>query len=505
MLSIGLGVGLTKTRPTGAGGGGGGAPLYYFEWDAQSNTANYINRTSIPTPPASLGAESDDAYMYSSAAIAANPNDSNNLWLHTPGGAGFPTANWFNNTSTPIWGADLTQVYVEFEWMYITTYSGAKLVFQLNQKCIQNVSVDANAGVGIRTKLIGGGSAHGLDVGPDGLIFADPTSGAKKRIIFRSYRRLTNPSGLRNGIVYVYESGETSVKSGYTVTAIAGYDGVDDVFHQVQFGDDTPTSTEQWHRNCKVYNTADYPFGFDLPVNFHCDFNFTGTIDATALNAVSHIYAGTSGWKTIIGVTGWNMTGSGFTLPSTINLYTPSSTRSIRRDLTVTTGGGPGFTFGAATTKKLVGFALRTANIAAGNTINVAYAGGATPAHYTDQLMSVAHKNTAGVHTLYLYSWKSSTTSASSITIAANTEYWISFSYIRNGLATLKAYTLSDGTLLGTVTLTCPNSSIAGFFIGAYHAFTAEASGVGFDIGHVVHEGEKSSPFEPLKPWEGTT
>ncbi len=158
-------------------------PAYLFRWTTQTTTADYINRPAITTAPGSLGNESSVTYFFSGGQLAANSFDSNNLWAQF-NGTGFPTANWFNNTNSNIWGSSLGKGAIVLDWMYTSTYGANRLIFQLNAKCIDKTQYDANEGVSLRSAVIGGGSAPGLDLAED-LQFYDATAGARKLLTFR--------------------------------------------------------------------------------------------------------------------------------------------------------------------------------------------------------------------------------------------------------------------------------------------------------------------------------
>lgn len=464
---------------------------YVFRWETQTLTADYINRPEILTVPGAPGPESSVGAIYSTAVLQANPSDSNNIWLRLPTG-GFPVVDWFNNTNSDLWGPVLGKGYFQTDFMYESTYAytASKLLFQLNGKCILNLAYDSNDGVALRTTTVGGGSTPGIGT----MAFYDPTPQTKKTIVYRWNRSLANPNNLRTSTLYLIESGGATHRSSWDTGVVA--QPKCSAWHQMQMGNDTSGALDYWMTNIYVGTNWD----FDLPVNLWQDFEFS-TIDTTNLLAAAHSPYST--WSTVGSLSGFSTTtGAQLTSPCSINLWQDTGTKGLRRDLSVTAGGGVGFTFSGLTTLSTVGMIFRSANLATGTNVWVLGAAGATPpAAANDYLLIMRQTNVGGQQKLELYNGKTFTASATNVDITAGTTYGIAMAFSRNGTGKLRVYDMATKTQVGSeVTIACPNNSITGWWVGSYSNITAQASGVFYDVDNLVYD--INGQYWPLTFWE---
>lgn len=469
-----------------------------FHFDAEvGSTPVYQNRTTYGT--AGLKAESMAPYVHGSGeVIEANSSDGNRMWLHLTG-TNYPSYSWFSNRNNDVWGTTLGKGRVVIErWMHSeASFTSGRLLFQINGKSGIG-SMDFNDGQAIYTATIGGGSAPGLSIGIDKLQFDNPAQNTIKRIEKRWNRMIANPNGQLTEIMYVTEESTGSTTSAWA-NGVVPYPG-GPVMHQVQAGNDTPTAFNNWIQSVKVYRDWRY----DLPANLWLDMEgMSGGINTTTLAASDNYTLTGFTARTVGSMSGFSIvSGAEIASPCTINLKAETGTLGARRDMSVATGGCFGFyRFAASTVQQTACFLYRAANMATSTDAIVFFAGPQTPANYNEQYLCVRQANVAGQQVLRLFS-ATAGTSSSDINITAGNSYAISISYTRNTTGRLQVRNLTTGALVAAeVTLTCPNSSFGGWWIGSYSNITAQSSGVYYDIDDLCID-TSGTALWPITYWE---
>lgn len=473
-------------------------PSYYFFWDMNQNAPNFGILPQFNGTVAGGGSAvyEPDMQYFGAASLEANPNDSNNLWLHCEL-AEFPTAYAFNLSNNNIWGASLGKGWAMVDWMYTGTYVDEALVLQVNGKSVNASNpFDANDGIAIRTDLVGGGSTPGID----GISWVSPAQNTKYKIVMRWNLMTSNPTSTRTQIRYLIQSDGAQRKSGFNTGTIVQPKCM--VWHHVLPGNDTPNDMEMWLKNLYVGGWWEY----DLPVNVWQDFEFNTLSQA---NLESRDHNAFAVWQ--LGGTTTRFTPSTSaqkTWPTTINLWrddgledptgytTAAGTRGMRDDLTATAAGHYGETFSNITTAVTYGFWFRlVGTLTDATSRQIAFN---SEQSINNNILTFRVRSTSGQHAVLLRN--SSNADSSAINISPNTWYWVTILAQRGTTCRARVYDSTGAQVGSEVTVSANAQSIGSIRFGSQTTSTAQAAGTFIDVDNFVYDINES--FYPLKPWE---
>lgn len=448
-----------------------------FSWD----TSSAIPAVGTAPPVSQLAVQ----YFYA-ALLEANPNDGGRQWLHIPTGS-FNAGYWFcNDTSANVWGATLGKGQIDLSWMYTTTFAANALIQQFNCKNQIPPNYGTNDGIALRTKSVSGAPGIGgfSDSSCDVAWPTTPALATKHRLIQRWNRMTSNPTNTRTMIVYALQNTGERASAYSLATSLAP--GQDYWSHFLP-GNDTVTSLEQWLTDMYIQVGWDY----DLPINLWQDFDFV-TVDQASLESRDH--NATAAWLLAGTTTRFTTsTSAQKTNPSTINLWTDTSTRGLRNDLSATAAGSIGTSFTATAASVNWSHWVRIPSLTVGTSAQISFA-----TDGSNTVCALMARNNGGQHQIYLRN--DAGTLSGFIDVSPDTWLWPSITATRNSTSRLQAFNETGVQIGSEVTVTASNNSISSVRIGSLQTTTAQSAGKYIDIAHFVHE--RPTKAYPIKPWE---